>query len=145
MKTTIKYTETFSISKTLPHAVDPSDSDIFGDSIVIEGETLILRSNCGVTTFRRFEEKEDEFVIPAGAWGIYDGAYSAINSVVGIEFPKSTIGSIESVYGKFKSIEGYELARRAVAFAQLANANNAIGAAKAALDTISDRLGNSLN
>jgi len=144
MKTTIKYTETFSIPKTLHHGFDPSDSDsdIFCDSIEVDGERLLLSSRCGVTKFARWEETEDGYIIPAGGWGEYEGAYSAMNAVVGIEFPKSTIGEVESSYGTFKTVEGYQLARRAVAFAQLADANNAIGAASASMDTIADRLGN---
>jgi len=142
MKTTIYYTASFSIPKDLPHQFVAEDSEIFGDSVEVIGKRLLLKSRCGTTKFARFEEKEECYIIPAGAWGLYNGAFSAMNAVVGIEFPKCTIGEVESSYGTFKTVEGYQLARRAVAFAQLADINNAIGAASAAMDTISDRLGN---
>ena len=145
MKTTIYYTENLSIPKNLTHAFDAEDSEIFGDSVEVVGERLLLKSRCGVTKFARWEETSDSYIIPAGAWGQYDGAYAAINSIKGIKFPKCITGEVESSYGTFKTLEGYQLARRAVAFAQLAEANDKIGAASAAMDTISDRLGNLTN
>ena len=145
MKTTIKYSESFSITKNLPHQFGAGESEIFGDSITIDGKNLVLWSRCGTTTFRQWEETSDSYIIPAGGWGDYNGAYSAMNAVVGIEFPKCTFGEIQSNYGTFKTLKGYQLARRAVAFCANAEANNAIGAASAAMDTISDRLGNLTN
>jgi len=145
MKTTIKYIETFSIPKDLPHQFVAGESEIFGDSITVVGEILILLSHCGATNFRRWEETEDKFIIPAGAWAQYEGAYASINSVVGIKFGECTIGAVESNYGNFKTLEGYQLARRAVSFAQLADANNSTVKASSSFDKVADRLGNLLN
>ena len=145
MKTQITYTTGFSIPKALPHAFDPEEdsSDIFGDSVEVVGGKLILQSKCGSTTFLQWEEEGNAFLIPATT-ARYEGAYCALNAVWGIDFPQFTLGGVDSSYGHFKTMAGYELARRAVTFARIADTNNASPAASAAMDGIADEHGNPL-
>ena len=113
MKTTITFSKEFAIPRSLPHAYgqEADSSDIFDDSVAVVDGKLVLQSKCGSTTFLQWEETEDAFLIPASI-SQYEGAYSALNAVWGIDFPPCEIGEVESSLGNFATIEGYEVARR---------------------------------
>lgn len=146
MKTEIKYAAEFRIPKTLPHAPleGEESTDIFDDDVrVVDGE-LVLSSRCGETRFRDFKDQGDSFLIPAGAYVRYKGAYAALNAVWGIKFPAYELGWIESRYGQFRTQAGYDLARRAIVFASQADRNNAVKRADEAFDQIAERSGNPL-
>ena len=136
MRTTITYSTGFTIPKLLPHAAEENGydldvSDIFSDDVYIgiDGK-LVLSSLHGETRFHPFTEESDCYVIEAGTTAQYDGAYRALNTVWGVEFPESTLGEITSSYGAFKTVDGYDLARRAISFTKQMDAQ---GTAKGAL------------
>jgi len=135
MKCKVEFEKAFYIPQNLPNGYfeDEEENNICQDVIEVRDGRLVLSSRCASTTFREFREVAGGWAIPAQV-ATYKGAYNALNAVYGIKFPKwNIIGTIESSYGEFKTVAGYELAREAIRAALTADSN---GSAAEALDAL---------
>jgi hypothetical protein len=143
MKATLSYSSGFEIPKNLPHAGDGGEDRIFSDSVAVAPcEGLALSSACGRTIFPEFRDCGDHWEV--GAYAVYDGAYHALNAVWGVAFPVCKLSDIVSSFGDYATEAGYVAARRAIKAVQSHERNGKVERFAAALDSVSDELGNAI-
>ena len=135
MECKVEFEKAFFVPANLPNAYfdDEDYNDICQDVIEVRDDRLVLSSLCGSTAFRNFRKVDGGWEV-APQVATYKGAYNALNSVYGIEFPAwHIVGTIKSSYGEFKTLSGYELAREAIRAAVRADSN---GSSVEALDAL---------
>ena len=136
MKCKVEFEKAFVIPANLPNAYfedDEEENNICHDVIEVIDDRLVLSSLCGSTTFRQFREVDGGWEVSAQI-AAYEGAYNALNTIYGIKFPDwHIVGVIQSSYGEFRTLAGYELAREAISAARTADGN---GTAAEALDAL---------
>jgi len=149
MKARILYLENFTIPKSLPHAEDLRDADgnlfddpIFRDCIYEDSMGLVLQSLCGTTIFPQWSDDGTHYTIPSGTTATFSGAWAAMNAVCGISFPNCKVINIESTYGKFQTLHGYELARKCLQMIKTVEAQGRLSLLSHALSPHCDSLGN---